>query len=92
MIGVNHKGLAVRRQARAGAIAHEQRAAQLTFELLHPGSDRGLGDVQLFSRRGQAAVADNFQKGAGEVDVHGQADVGGAGIVRAAMVFRYRLW
>ncbi|MGF6487938.1 hypothetical protein ABH904_001711 [Pseudomonas frederiksbergensis] len=83
MIGINHKGLTVRRQARPGAVAHEQRAAELTFELLHAGGDRGLGDVQLFSRRGQTAVADDFQKGAGEVDVHGQADVGGAGIVRA---------
>jgi hypothetical protein len=37
-------------------------------------------------------VADDFQKGAGEVDVHGKADAGGAGIVRAAMVLRYRPW
>ena len=87
LIGIDHEGFAIGRQAGAGAVAHEQRAAQLAFEFLHPRGDRGLGDVKFFGRRGQAAVADDFQKGAGEVDVHGQAGAGGARIVRAGSSF-----
>jgi hypothetical protein len=37
--------------------------------------------VQFFRRSGKAAVANDFQEGAGEVDVHVQAEAGGAGIV-----------
>jgi hypothetical protein len=39
--------------------------------------------VEFFGSCGKAAVADDFQKGASEIDVHGAAGAGGAGIVRA---------
>lgn len=90
LVGVDHERLAVAGQARAGTVAYEQRAAELAFELLDPGGDRRLGHVQLFGGRSEAAVADDFQEGAGEVDVHVQADAGEAGIVRAAAPPRYR--
>jgi hypothetical protein len=81
LIGVHHKGLAIGRQARAGAVAHKQRATELAFKFLHACGDRGLGDMKLLGRRGEAAVADDFQKGAGEINVHGAADGEGAAIV-----------
>ncbi|MNN32136.1 hypothetical protein D3C81_1458490 [compost metagenome] len=83
LVGVDHEGFTVRRQACAGAIAHEQGTAQMAFKLLHAGGDCGLSDMQFFCCRRQAAVADDFQKGAGEVDVHGLAGVERADIVRA---------
>ncbi|MNJ73907.1 hypothetical protein D3C77_707660 [compost metagenome] len=75
MIGVDHKSLAIGRQFRPGAVAHEQRAAQLAFEFLHPGGDRRLRDEQLLRGSGETAVTDDFQKGASEIDVHGRAGV-----------------
>jgi hypothetical protein len=82
LIGVYHERFAVGRQAGAGSIAHEQGAAQLAFEFLHPRGDRGLGDVELLGGRRKTAVTDDFQESAGEIDVHGAADVGGAVIVK----------
>ena len=83
MIGIYHESFAVGREAGTGAVAHKQGTAQLAFEFLYPCGDRGLGDVELLGRCGKAAVADDFQKGAGEIDVHGMADGGSARIVKA---------
>ncbi|MNV49975.1 hypothetical protein D3C71_1419550 [compost metagenome] len=83
LIGVHHERFAIGRQAGAGTIAHEQGAAQLALEFLYPCGDRGLGDMELLGSRGQAAMANDFEEGAGEVDVHGVAGGVSARIVRA---------
>ena len=70
LVGVDHEGLAVRRQARAGTVAYKQGAAQLAFQIFDPGGDGGLGDVQFLGGCGQAAAAGDFEKGACQFDVH----------------------
>ncbi|MNV81269.1 hypothetical protein D3C71_1749250 [compost metagenome] len=80
LIGIHHEGLAIGRQPRPGTVAHEQGAAQLAFEFLHPRGDRGLGDMEFLGGGCEAAVADDFQEGTGEVDVHGVAGWGSAAL------------
>ena len=79
LIGVDHERFAIGRQLRPGAIAHEQRTAQLAFEFLHPRGDGGLRDEQLLRSGGETAVTDDFEESASEVDVHGAGPVSGGG-------------
>ncbi len=71
LVGVDHESLAIGGQSGASTIAHKQRGIELAFEFLHPGGDRGLGHMQFLGGGHQAAVASDFEKGAGEVDIHG---------------------
>jgi len=57
-------------QPRTGPVAHEQAAAQLTFQVMNAGGHRGLGDVQPFGGGHETASANDLQKGAGQIDVH----------------------
>jgi hypothetical protein len=62
-----------RRQRCAGPVTHEQLAAKLLLERLDPGTDRGLRDVQAVGGLHEAAARDDFEEGAGQVDVHWEA-------------------
>jgi hypothetical protein len=45
--------------------------------------------MELLRGGSQAAMADDFEEGAGEVDVHGAAGVGSPGIVSSLTPFGY---
>jgi len=72
LAGIGGKALAIGRQPRAGAIAHEQPAAQLVFQVLYARGDGRLGDVQALGRGDEAAAANDLEKGAGEINIHGR--------------------
>ncbi len=70
LAGVAEEVLAVGGQARARAVAHEQPAAELPFEVLDARGDGGLGQVQAFRGSDEATAAGDLQEGTGEVDIH----------------------
>ena len=82
LVGVHHKGLAFGGEFCAGAVAGKQGDAEQAFELVYPCGHGRLGNVQLFGRAHQAAVADNFKESTGQVEVHKRASVQGACSVR----------
>ncbi len=89
--GVGHEDLAVDRQPRPGAIAHEESAFQLLLQVLYPRGDGGLGDVQAFGGGDEAAGADDLQEGARQIDIHGRCSDWGAKILTLAAMGRSRL-
>lgn len=72
LIGIHHKRLTIGRQPCTGAVADEQRAIEMAFELLHPCGDGRLGDVQTLGGSDKTAVPSDGQKSAGQVDIHMQ--------------------
>ena len=83
LVGVHHEGLAFGCELGPRAVADKQGHAQQAFQLVNPGSDSRLGDMEFFRRAHQAAVADDFKEGTGQVEVHKRASVQGASSVRA---------
>ncbi len=73
--GIGDEALTVIGQPRPGPIAYEQPATQLLLEVVHPCGHRRLGDVQAFGGGDETAAANDLEKGAGEIDVHGWPSV-----------------
>lgn len=69
-LGVIEKAPAGGREARAGAVAHEQARAEFVFQAQDAGADGGLGQVQLLGRFEEAALGGDREEGFGLVDVH----------------------
>ena len=82
LIGVDHEGFPVAGQSGACAVANEQCHAEQAFEFLHPGRDGCLGDMKFLGGTREAAAANNFEKGPGQVEVHDRASLQGAVSVR----------
>jgi hypothetical protein len=59
-----------RGQTGSGTVPHKQPCAEISLQMLHPGTDRGLGHMQPAGSFQEAAVGSDGKEGASLLDVH----------------------